>query len=151
MAYFVRWELLGASELANKLYQLDNDVRRTIAAKALDTAAAVLVGPMRAAAPVGKTGNLRASIAKATRTYNTTAFGIVGPQYPQGAHGHLVERGSKDRYTKGKGKYKVPAYRGRMPANPFIARSYASNQAQVIATLESVLATEIAAATGGSP
>lgn len=141
------WQFEGVEELANRLFKLDNEVRRNIAAKAVDAAASVLLSPMRAAAPVGKTGNLRAAIGKATRRYNTTTFGIVGPQYPRGSHGHLVEHGTKQRKTKGAGPVQFKAAsRGRMPKNPFIANTYRSHGATATSTLISVLTSELEAA-----
>lgn len=134
-----------APRLRDRLISLGQAVQQRIMIRAVDAAANVLVSPLRAAAPIGPTGNLRASIGKEIRRYSTAAFGIVGPQYPRGAHGHIVERGSKTRYagTRGKGHYRVPAHRGRMPAIYFIAGVYNANRAAMVAVLRSVLQAEI--------
>ena len=47
---------------------------------------------------------LRDTIGLAVRDYGETIFGVVGPEYPAGAHGHLVEHGVKPHVVKPKRK-----------------------------------------------
>jgi hypothetical protein len=39
---------------------------------------------------------LRDTIGSAVREYGDVVVGVVGPEYPAGAHGHLVEHGHKE-------------------------------------------------------
>jgi hypothetical protein len=72
------------------------------------------------------TGNLRKSIVDRVRRYGRGYIvGVVGPSWFLGRHSHLVEHGTKPRYTK-KG-----ASRGTMPAIPFAQSAYKSTRKQV--------------------
>lgn len=57
------------------------------------------------AAPKGKTGNLRRSFIYRKKTTKNTVYYVVGPSWPKGAHGHLMEFGTGQRWTL-TGKYR---------------------------------------------
>lgn len=65
-------------------------------------------------------GALAKSIGKRMKTYTASGvvFVAVGPKWPQGAHGHLIEYGHKPAgwYAKQKGAKFVPAYPFMRPA-----------------------------------
>ena len=50
---------------------------------------------------------LQDTIGVVVRDYGETIYGAVGPQYPAGAHGHLVEHGTKPHVVKPKHKQAV--------------------------------------------
>lgn len=143
-----RFTFPGAEPLVKKLYELENYVRTGIALEAMQAAVDVVEPAMRSASPM-HTGNLKRSITGAIRDYDARVLGLVGPSYPGAPHAHMVNKGTKDRYTKGKGKYKVPAYRGRMPANKYMTTSYMASRSAATSTLINVLTTRINQATGG--
>lgn len=95
-------------------------------------AIAVVAGPLQQAVkshtPVGPTGNLKRSIAKVVKVYGggKLAIGFVGPNWwNSGRHGHLVEEGTKMRYTK------AGAYRGAAPAKPFLGPVFEANKSSL--------------------
>lgn len=147
MPLVTRWSFQGAKDIAAELNKLDAAVRKDISAKAMEAATSVLVNPMRAAAPK-RTGVLARSVSKAVRVYESKTFGIVGPQ-KEGWYGRLIEFGTKDRSTKGKGYYKVSANRGRIRPNTFISSTGEAHSAKATSTLISVLTSEISKRVGG--
>ena len=130
-----RIDLEGQDALIARLNRLRGAVRSRMVLRVMEKAGSILLGPMKAAAPVGRTGNLRRSITMMVRSMNGAGVQsiLVGPAWPLGAHGHLVEHGTKDRYSRG------GAYRGRMPANPFIRRTYDAHKDEVRTALEEIL------------
>lgn len=60
----------------------------------------------------GKSGDLKQSIR--ARYFDGGFSATVVPRKPKGAHRHLVEYGTKNRYTKN------GAHRGKMPKMPFM-------------------------------
>lgn len=91
----------------------DRDAKRALQ-KATKKAGTFLARKARPEVPLGKTRKLRKSIT--TRAAKRDKPGsYVTARAP---HRHLVQLGTKDRFTKGSG-----AFRGRMTANPFIART----------------------------
>lgn len=99
---------------------------------------------LRAATPVGPTGNLK----RATKAKSMAGGGAKvyvsrdGSRSGKGYHSHIVEHGSKVRKTKG------GANRGAMPAanyqEPILQAARASFDAEVVKRLESALRTKIA-------
>lgn len=87
-----------------------------------------------------RTRNLYRSIAVRVKTYpRGKTISIIGPRWPMGAHGHLVEFGSGPRWSGGeafllvgKGKKKTKFqlrptklhYHGQMPASPFLLPAF---------------------------
>ncbi len=70
------------------------------------------------------TGNLMRSIAPRVKRRKLGA--LAGFRRPMGNHSHLLDRGTKDRYTK-KG-----AYRGRMKATLFWAQTHDSDMSKAV-------------------
>lgn len=58
----------------------------------------------------------------------------VGPSYPAGAHGHLVEFGTGPRYQKETGKYV-----GIMRPRPFMRPAWDANQAKVLESMRTAI------------
>ncbi len=73
--------------------------------KATVTAVKVLVAPMKAAAPRGKTGKLRRSI---TARKGRGISAVVGPRSKTAFYRHMVIRGTKPHVLKGPGFVKFP-------------------------------------------
>lgn len=93
--------------------------------------------------PGGRPGNLKRSLAvsrgRRVRRYpRGNILAILGPQWPLGAHGHLVEFGTKQRRTK------TGASRGRMPARPFLEPAFHGRIREARAKIRQVFGKEIA-------
>ncbi len=88
--------------------------------------ARLMVNPVKAVTPVGKTGNLRASItarpARSLGAFGKAITAYVGPTGRKGAAGHLVIRGHR---IVGPRPNRVDTGR-RAKANPFVDRAIAS-------------------------
>ena len=69
-------------------------------------------------------GRMKVSMKKAAEIGTVRVGPRIGGRY-KGYHGHLIEFGTKDRYTK-KG-----AYRGRGPSLPFVAPAFTGQLEQV--------------------
>ncbi len=72
---------------------LEASMRTKVVVKALRLQANVVRDRAKQLAPVGKTGNLKKTIKTRLRSYDTVDLAVVGPEWPEGAHGHLVEFG----------------------------------------------------------
>lgn len=96
------------------LAKLDAEMRSKAVPKSLERAADIIVAAAQREVPQpGYPGDdpkkkpLRDTIAKEVKTYPSgTVVAVVGPQYPAGAHGHLVHEGHEiwlpvPGYTKG--------------------------------------------------
>lgn len=85
--------------------------------------------------PGSFTGNLRRSIGQAVRQYKRTGVVllVIGPRWPMGAHGHLVEYGTQPRFTK------AGAFRGKMPAMPFMRSAWDANIGSSKAILQNTM------------
>ena len=117
----ITFQLLGAQELADKFRQLSRSVEKQAAQRALSHAARFYARKVKAAAPRGKTGNLRKSIRPRQGLKKYFPSALVVAARPLGAHAHLIERGTKQRKTKSSQN------RGRVKANPFFRREMQSN------------------------
>ena len=90
-----------------------------------------------------KAGNLWMSIGVRIRNYRNTdtKIAVIGPKWPQGAHGHLVEFGTLPRWTQTKGFFNQlrhglkGAYRGIMPAKPFLRPAFDSRVGEALVIL----------------
>lgn len=73
------------------------------------------------------TGNLWRSLAvsrgRRIRRYARMLVAVIGPNWPMGAHAHLIERGTRNRKTS-KGEN-----RGRMPKFPFLNPAFREKRA----------------------
>ena len=85
----------GDTELLRTFEGLTGSLQRQVIRPAVQAGATVLAKEIRRRAPVGPTRNLKRSVS--SRAWTLPAKGIigrvVGPAYPRGAHGHLVEFG----------------------------------------------------------
>ncbi|MEX3713651.1 HK97 gp10 family phage protein [Cytobacillus horneckiae] len=76
---------------------------------------------MKAEAPVGPTGNLKASVR--AKYFEGGLSSTVVPRKPKGSHRHIVSYGTQRRRTKS------GANRGVMPANPAMANVERNHEA----------------------
>lgn len=152
MSVFFKME--GMDELVRKLKKLDTRSGRKVLRKGTRAASTPIQKAIRAATPVGPTGNLKKSIGRKFKFYraSTTDVSIIGPRIGtkkqfRGFIGWIVEFGTKLRSTKA-GKST-----GRMPANPFAKKAAESVFAQAgqkaVVALKAALETEIARLRGG--
>lgn len=85
----------GYKELDKQFATMTDRMQRHAVRPAVSAGATVLVRAIRSNTPRGETGNLRKSIGK--RAWSKGKKGIigqvVGPRWPKGAHGWLVEMG----------------------------------------------------------
>ena len=136
--------LSGDKQLARKLMRLHRVAEDKLAKHSLVSAAKPMIKAIRQniggkrmtkkrraefaarGMPGSVTGNLRRSIGYRLRQYKRTGVIILvlGPRWPLGAHGHLVEFGTAPRYTSD-GKFV-----GKMPAMPFMRNAWDANIAQ---------------------
>lgn len=122
MSAAITTDLREFGDTAALLTQMDVLLRGKALTDALKKAGKPVVARAKSLAPVGgarkgqKAGkkHLRDTITLAARDYGETKVLVVGPAYPAGAHGHLVEFGSVDRERKSGGST------GRMPPQPFL-------------------------------
>lgn len=123
--------MTGAKEIDSVLKALPNTLTHKVLGAAHLAAARPLIDREHRLAPVGKTGALADSIGGVkTPMSKANALGevSVGPRRKRphrGFHGHLVEKGTKQRATK-KG-----ANRGVMPAQPFAEPAFQQTKGEV--------------------
>lgn len=123
----LKLRITGWKEIERALRQLPPKLERRTMSEAMRTAGTPIKQAMRSALRGHKrTGDLRRSITSRVRRYGKGyVVGVYGPSWPLGAHAHLLERGTKERWTKHR------AYRGRMPVIPFAKPAYESSKAEV--------------------
>lgn len=113
----VEFEVKGLEELQQDLKSLaakmaPKQLQPILAGEARKFAAKL--GPRT---PVGPTGNLRRGVRSWTPRITARrpdAMARAGVRYQIAPHAHIVEYGTRERYTR------AGAYRGSMPAQPFI-------------------------------
>lgn len=128
----MKLELIGEEKLERILKQLPRELDDKETRKINTKAAQPLVYRMHRLAPVGETGNLAESIGTEARK---DIFGGVatGPKRGgrfKGYVAHLVEDGTRPRFTSAR------AYRGIMPAQPFIEPAFEQTHGKVTKELE---------------
>lgn len=129
-------DLEGDDALNVALQQLPFKVQKKVLVSAVTKASTPLVRAVRVATPVGRTGNLKASVKKIIRRRTRKGImALVGNAWPIGAHAHLVERGTKQRQKKKTGKNT-----GKMPAKPYVAPIYNAQKAGVEQKLKTLIA-----------
>ncbi len=126
MAGLIQLEALDAP-LRDKFRTLGLSVQAGVLAKAIRIVAGQGAASLKASTPVGPTGNLKKSIGQKVARYSGSgvAIGFIGPRWPLGAHGHLVEHGTKARYAKD------GDFRGVMQPKPFLAPWYEHNKEEI--------------------
>lgn len=131
-------KVTGLKELDAVLNEMPKAMTHKVLGQAAAGSAKPLVEKAKLLAPEGPTGNLVDSIGVEKESFSrATELGkvVVGPRRTRryrGFAGHLVEKGTRARYTTGKGKYRRGTYRGIMPAKPFMAPAFEQTKAQVI-------------------
>lgn len=113
MSVAVKITIAGDKQLLKQLRHLSRTGARRAARKALMKAATPVLKATRAAAPRGPTGNLKRGQRK---RYDAKEGRVKVIQAP---HAHLLEFGTKPRYTK-KPVPPFGRFRGRMPAKDII-------------------------------
>lgn len=124
----------GDRALESFLKALGPTLERRIIRQALKAGGAQILKRAKQLAPKGKTGNLRRSLAvsrgRRIRKYpHGNLVAILGPSWPLGAHGHLIEKGTRLRKTKD------GASRGRMPAQPFMGPAFEGRKERALRVL----------------
>lgn len=95
------WTIRGDKELVAALRRLPRDVERRVVRSAVNRASKPLRNAFIAAAPSGPTGNLKASIKTRIKKYaEGMIVAVTGPRWPEGAHAHLLEFGTVERWHK---------------------------------------------------
>lgn len=115
-------KVFGLKEVVRRLEKFPPKIQRKIVRRAvrLSTKPVKLAMRQEIRARLKKhTGNLYKSISHTTKTYRGSTIAVAGPKWGSGAyHAHLLERGTKDRYTN---TNKRTTLRKRL--NPRVARS----------------------------
>lgn len=130
------------SELRRKLKMMTPQTTGQVLKKAISAISGPLTAAIKAATPVGKTGNLKKSIGQRVVAYRDgrIAIGFVGPRWHnRGRHGHLVEFGTKRRFTK------AGENRGIAQPNPFLGPVFLAHKAELEAALTRSLKQQIEA------
>lgn len=128
--------LTGVKEIDQVLRELPLEMNHRVIGAANATAAKPMVD-MAKRLVLKDTDRLEQSIAVVkTPISSATNLGEVqvGPRLKRGGYkGHWVEYGTRPRYTKGRGKYKKPAYRGVMKPHPFMKPAFDATKDIVLA------------------
>lgn len=83
---------------------------------------------------------LAPAVARSSRRLGDSKSSVqlfVGPSWPEGAHGHLVEFGTGPRYKKN------GAYVGEMPAQPFLRPAWSAEMRPTLKRLAKYLGEEV--------
>ncbi len=147
-------ELVGTAELKAAFNELTQGMRRRVIVRAAEKAAQILVAPLRRATPkspkgmkssraaaINPSGTLRKSTGRTTRKYKGGAIAAVyvGHRWhKKGKAAHLVEGGTKDRYTK------AGRFAGRVVARPFFKPVYEANRSKMQAVMRDEIAAGLA-------
>lgn len=133
----VKVTIEGQEVTVRAINMFDMETKQKIIKLVKETAKAVQKDA-RARAPVsrrkksrGKSGDLRRSIRP--KYFDGGLSATVVPRKPKGSHRHLVEYGTKSRYTK-KGQY-----RGKMPKIPFMAPAEKAAEGQYNKKLKEIV------------
>lgn len=145
-------KILGDKALEATLAGMVRRVESGVMSKALRAGSRPLIRQARANLTANrnvKTGRLKRSINVRIKRYGRMrTLAVVGPRFPEGAHGHLVEFGTVARYSGGEGalmlgdhegrrkqkrvalKATARVFRGFMPANPFMLPAFFATHAE---------------------
>lgn len=148
--------LTGVKELEATLRHLADKEADRISKAAINAGLTVVAKAEKRAAPVGKTGALKASIGKRLERKKRSGLVVakaginVGKQSKKqttkvrAPHSHLVGLGTGPRFRKTKDGRQVST--GSMPANPFIRVAAASSRGAVLAAMSKNAAKSLARA-----
>lgn len=136
--------LSGHKELLRVLDQLPKSLTekavQAAGKKALvpvrDAAAATLRSRSSDSGELADSMTISTRLSKRQRRLNKGLIAVhAGPSYPSGAHGHLVERGTRERWTKRKTWFGT-RYRGRMTPEPFLRPAWDAHQGKVLQIMQ---------------
>lgn len=132
------FQLEGGERLLAELDRLDTRTRGNIKRKMLRRGASPIRKLARSFAPVGATNKLKRSVITVVKASGASAQGDarIGPQRgPQVGIGVMHEDGTPPRYTKGKGKYTKPAYRGALRALRWMSRAFIQGEQKALSEM----------------
>lgn len=130
-------ELEGWDELQQALARIDDRLVGRTKLEAVQAAGEVVATVARALCP--RSGGeddqkpLAETIAVEVRDYGERALAVIGPQYPAGAHGHLVEDGHEIVTHDGKRTGR------RAQPHPFVRPAFDQTQGQQIEAMQGVV------------
>ena len=145
MAKPIHFEIVGERELKRMMESLPRKMSGPVVRKALREGSKPILAAARSSAPASE-GNLKKSMSPGrgirikTYRYSGVTIAVVGPSWPLGAHGHLVEFGTKMRKTKN------GRSTGVGPAKPFLRPAFDANVGLAQRIIASVMASGLAAA-----
>lgn len=128
-------QLDGWDELARQLDRVDDRLTQRAKLEAVKAAGEVVAARARDLCPRGDTADkpLRDTIAVEVRDYDQRALAVIGPQYPAGAHGHLVEDGHEIVTRDGKRTGR------RARPRPFVRPAFDETKDQQQAAMQAVV------------
>lgn len=132
-------ELAGWDELQRALDRIDDRLTGKVKREALQAAARVVASKARELCPEGDYAHnpgaiaLHETIDFRLKDYGQRGLAIIGPVYPAGAHGHLVEYGHAEvLWGKATGR--------RVAPKPFLRPAFDTTKDEQHATMERVVA-----------
>jgi HK97 gp10 family phage protein len=133
-------QLDGWDELARQLDRVDDQLTKRAKLEAVKAAGEVVAARAKQLCPRGDAADkpdakpLADTIAVEVRDYDQRALAVIGPQYPAGAHGHLVENGHEIVTRDGRRTGR------RARPKPFVRPAFDETQDAQQAAMESVIA-----------
>lgn len=133
-------QLDGWEELARQLDRVDDQLTKRAKLEAVKAAGEVVAARAKQLCPRGDAADkpdakpLADTIAVEVRDYDQRALAVIGPQYPAGAHGHLVEHGHEIVTRDGRRTGR------RARPKPFVRPAFDETQDAQQAAMESVIA-----------
>lgn len=135
-------EIAGYEELIKALDRIDDTLTGKVKREMVKAAADVMAKRAKQLCPVGDQADkpnlkpLRDTIGIEIRDYGIRTLAVIGPEYPTGNHGRLVEYGHQEVL------FGVRTGR-RVPPHPFLRPAFDETQAEQLAAMENVVATAI--------
>lgn len=136
----VKVQIESTRETDAMLLRLPIELREKYVVSGVRAAGGIVRDEAKRRCPKGKqrtgkkegTKHLRDTIKSVTRRYGSKVVQVIGPEYPTGAHGHLVEHGHEEvLWGKRTGK--------RVPPKPFMRPAADSTKSQQTAALEGAI------------
>lgn len=137
-----RIDLHGYDQVMRDLDKIDRTLSQDARREAAQAAGDVVKARARQLCPVGDPAHnpgakpLRDTIAAETRDYDQRTLVVIGPEYPAGAHGHLVEYGH-DEVVWGHRTGR------RVPPQPFMRPAFDGTKQEQQAAMERVVAAKL--------
>lgn len=134
-------ELEGWEELQRALERVDDTLVGRTKLEAVKAAGEVVARQAKALCPRGESDGekpLADTIGVEVRDYGERALAVIGPEYPAGAHGHLVEQGHEIVTWDGRrtGKRATP--------KPFVRPAFEATKDQQVAAMQAVVSRTLA-------